>query len=223
MNDSPETGVDVLADTIVQTHAVLHARMRSAEACRPTPDAPRAAYGATDPFLASTSRHVAAANAILVPAARRRLGEGHRRAHEFARQSRRLEVALVDLKAKLYGSTYAVRRTWTSIWGRVEDELARMRTLELQLVDDLAATTSAHEREELAERLYRCERRVPTRPHPYLPHHGVTGRVARRVALRVDRFWDTAEGRMVPEPVRPRRARDGRLAQYLLADPHLPG
>jgi len=28
---------------------------------------------------------------------------------------------------------------------------------------------------------------------------------------------------MVPDPVRPRRAREGRITQYLLADPHLPG
>jgi len=220
--DSPEA-VDVLADTVAQTHAVLRARLRSAEACRPTHDTPRAAYGATDPFLASTSRHVAAANAVLVPAARRRLQRGHRRAHEFALQSRRLEVALAQLKAKLYGSTYAVRRTWTSIWDEIERELAGMRTLELQLVDDLAATMTEEERSALAERLYRCEKRVPTRPHPYLPHRGVPGRLARRVALQVDRFWDTAEGRMIPEPVRPRRRRDGRLTQYLLADPHLPG
>jgi hypothetical protein len=223
MNDSPEAGVDVLADTITRTYAVLHARMRSAEACRPTQDAPRAAYSAADPFLASTSRHVAASNAVLVPAARRRLGQGHRRAHEFARQSRRLEVALVELKAKLYGSTYAVRRTWTSIWDEVEEELARMRTLELRLVDDLAAATSEEDLGDLAERLYRCERRVPTRPHPYLPHRGAPGRLARRLAVRVDRFWDTAEGRKIPEPVRPPRSRDGRITQYLLADPHFPG
>ncbi|WGX96307.1 hypothetical protein [Nocardioides sp. L-11A] len=223
MNDSPESGVDVLADTVTQTHAVLHARMRSAEACRPTRDRPRAAYSAADPFLAGTSRHVAAANAVLVPAARRHLEQGPRRAHDFARQSRRLEVALAELKAKLYGSTFAVRRPWTSIWEEVERELAATRELELRLVDDLGDATSADECGRLADRLFRTERRVPTRPHPYLPHRGVSGRLARRVALRVDRFWDTAEGRMIPEPVRPRRSRDGRVAQYLLADPHLPG
>ncbi|MDQ6524833.1 hypothetical protein RB608_14540 [Nocardioides sp. LHD-245] len=223
MNDSPEAGVDILADTITQTHAVLHARMRSAEACHPTRDRPRAAYSAADPFLASTSRHVAAVNAVLVPAALRHLGQRHRRARDFARQSRRLEVALVELKAKLYGSTFAVRRPWTSIWEEVERELAGTRDLELRLVDDLAGATSTDERGQLAQRLFRAERRVPTRPHPYLPHRGVPGRLARRVALRVDRFWDTAEGRMIPEPVRPHRSRDGRVTQYLLADPHLPG
>jgi hypothetical protein len=36
----------------------------------------------------------------------------------------------------------------------------------------------------------------------------------------VDRFWDTAEGRMLPEPVHSAtHSRDGRLTRYLLADP----
>jgi hypothetical protein len=46
--------------------------------------------------------------------------------------------------------------------------------------------------------------------------------VARTVALRIDRFWDTAEGRMIPEPVKAHdRGHDGKVTQYLLADPHL--
>lgn len=223
MNDSPHAGVDVLADTVTQTHAVLHARLRSAEASRPTKDRPRAALSAADPFLASTSRHVAAANAVLAPAARHHLDNGNRRVHELAQQSKRLEIALTQLKAKLYGSTFVVRRPWTGIWDEVERELAALRALELRLVDDLATATDEEERDHLAEQLYRTEKRVPTRPHPYLPHHGLLGRLARRVALQVDRFWDTAEGRMVPEPVRPHRGREGLIAQYLLADPHFPG
>jgi hypothetical protein len=89
------------------------------------------------------------------------------------------------------------------------------------MADDLIAQDADLDTTELAERLYRAEQRVPTRPHPYLPHQGVRGRVARGVAVRVDRFWDTAEGRMAPEPVQPRRSRDGRMAQYFLADPHV--
>ena len=35
-----------------------------------------------------------------------------------------------------------------------------------------------------------------------------------------DRFWDTAEGRVIPAPVAPRHHRhDSLLAQYLVADP----
>ena len=40
------------------------------------------------------------------------VGDGPARAHDYVVQSRRLEVALSQVKAKLYGSTYAVRRPW---------------------------------------------------------------------------------------------------------------
>lgn len=223
MSDSSGPGVDTLADTVTETHDVLTTRLADAEACRPTRELPRDRMRATDPFLASTSRHVAAVNAVLGPAARRHLPDGRRRTRELARQSRRLEGALFQTKSKLYGSTFVVRRPWASIWHEVGEELDAFWTLERGLVDDLATCTSAADRDALAERLFRAERHVPTRPHPYLPHRGVTGRVARQVALRVDRFWDTAEGRMVPEPVRPHRSREGRMTQYLLADPHVEG
>jgi hypothetical protein len=215
-----DSSVDTLADTVHQTHDVLAERLEHAEHTRPTRERPRDRYSATDPFLASTSRHVAAANAVLAPAARRHLPDGHRRAQEYCRQSKRLEQALGQAKAKLYGSTYAVRRTWDSIWDEVERELAALREVEERLVADLAEVTDEPLRAMIAERLYETEKKVPTRPHPYLPHGGLAGRVARRIALGVDRFWDTAEGRMVPEPVRPRRSREGRMTQYLLADPH---
>lgn len=221
IGDEMEAGADTLADTVSETHDALSQRLADAESCRPTRDSPRDRLRATDPFLASTSRHVAAACAVLGPAARRHLPDGRRRAHDLARQSRRLEGALFQTKAKLYGSTFVVRRPWDSIWSEVTREFDAWWELEQGLVDDLAATAPVAERDAIAERLFRTEKRVPTRPHPYLPHEGVPGRVARRVAMRVDRFWDTAEGRMVPEPVRPHRSREGRLAQYLLADPHL--
>lgn len=215
-----DIGVDILADTITQTHEVLAERLATALACRPTRDRPRDRLAATDPFLASASRHVSAVNVVLAPHARRHLAHGHRRAQELATESRRLEVALSQVKGKLYASTFVVRRPWPSIWAEVEDALARFRAVEEQVAADLAADEGV-DTADLAERLYRAEQRVPTRPHPYLPHHGLRGRMARGVAVRVDRFWDTAEGRMVPEPVRPRRSRDGRMAQYLLADPHV--
>lgn len=216
-----DDAADTLADTIVATHDLLAARLAEAEESRPTPSEPHRPLRATDPFLASTSRHVGAATAVLAPAARRHLPDGRRLGHALARQGRQLEGALFSTKAKLYGSTYAVRRPWPSIWEEVEGAFDRFWELERQLVDDLVAATSAEDRDAIAQRLYRREQRVPTRPHPYLPHLGLSGRVARGVAQRVDRFWDTAEGRMVPEPVRPRRSREGPFVQYLLADPHV--
>ncbi|MCL2543783.1 MAG: hypothetical protein FWE71_15170 [Nocardioidaceae bacterium] len=125
------------------------------------------------------------------------------------------------MKAKLYGSTYSVRTPWTSVWGEIHDELEAWCGLEESLVARIAADTGV--RRDLASHLFATESHAPSRPHPYLPHRGLSGRVARRVARGVDRFWDTAEGRMLPEPVHTAsHAHNGPLARYLLADPEMP-
>jgi hypothetical protein len=94
--------------------------------------------------------------------------------------------------------------------------------MEQALVEDIAAARRADD-PDYGEELYHAELHAPTRPHPYIPHQGTSGKVARAVALRIDRFWDAAEGRMIPEPLHHHdRSHDGKLTQYLLADPHLP-
>ena len=216
--------MDTLVPGLRVTHQMLVERLDLASVARPTtdPEHPRDQYPAIDTFLASASRHNSAALAVIVPAARSHLSGGPARAHDYVAQSRRLEVALSQVKAKLYGSTYAVRRPWPSIWSDVRRELTETCDLERELVTDLAA---AHRDDDpdWGEKLYRAELAAPTRPHPYIPHQGVPGRVARTVARRIDGFWDAAEGRMVPEPLRHHeRSHDGRFTQYLLADPHLP-
>ncbi|TIC89160.1 hypothetical protein E8D34_01275 [Nocardioides sp. GY 10113] len=209
---------DQLGTTIQMTHEVLGQRLAEAQASMPTRDRPRDRFPATDRFLAATSRHVAAANAVLVPEFAQHLENGRDKARGFTQQSKQLEEALAHTKAKLYGSTYDVKRPWRAVWAELGAAFEEYMVLEEDLVE---ALPHDEHRNELAERLYRSELRAPTRPHPYIPHRGVSGRVARRVAVQVDRFWDTAEGRMIPEPVRPEPQRDGRLTQYLLADPHI--
>lgn len=216
--------MDTLVPGLRVTHQMLVERLDQAAVARPTtdPEHPRDQYPAIDTFLASASRHNSASLAVLVPAARTHVEEGAERAHQYIAQSRRFEIALSQVKAKLYGSTYAVRRPWESIWSDVRRELAETCTLEAALAADIAAARSDGD-PDWGERLYRAELSAPTRPHPYIPHQGVPGRVARTVARRVDGFWDVAEGRMVPEPLHHHeRQDDGALTQYFLADPHLP-
>ncbi len=213
---------DTLSTSIQVTHDVLASRLSSAEDRKPTKDRPRDRFPAVDTFLASASRHLGAVNAVLVPAARKHLPDGDTVAQELTACSRKLEYEMAQAKGKLYGSTYAIRRPWADIWRELHAAFDAMLEMEERVVASLADVTDIPFRSELAERIYRAELHAPTRPHPYIPHKGVVGKVARGVALRVDRFWDTAEGRMVPEPVKPHRSRDGRMAQYLLADPHLP-
>ena len=113
-----------------------------------------------------------------------------------------------------------VDRPWPEIWEDVHRSLDEVCAFELRIAEALLAEDGT---EDLGARLHHAELVSPTRPHPWIPHQGVRGHLARVVARRVDRFWDAAEGRMVPEPVRHHdRTHQGKLTQYLLADPHLP-
>jgi hypothetical protein len=216
------TAVDTLVRGMNATHGVLAERLARASAARPDPFHARDQFPATDTFLASASRHIGAICAVVVPAVRHRLDDGQARAREFVEASKRFELALAQVKAKLYGSSYAVRRTWDSVWDDVRQEFDAIWELERDLVTDLAASRLDTD-PDWGEELYHAELHAPTRPHPYVPHQGVPGKLARSVALRVDRFWDSAEGRMVPEPIHHHdRSHDGKFAQYFLADPHLP-
>jgi len=72
----------------------------------------------------------------------------------------------------------------------------------------------------LARQVFVAEIHGPTRPHPNTPHTGLLGLGARRIWAMADRFWDNAEGRVIPEPIRPSPHRhDSLLAQYLVGDP----
>lgn len=200
-------------------HRDLAHRLAQASSARPDARHPRDHYGAIDTFLAVASRHNAGMIDAIAPLVHR-LPDGHDLAVDFVHASRRYEETLAQVKAKLYGSTYAVRRSWPSIWVDVRREFDAVVTLERRLVEALRDEPAE---DDLATRLHHATLRSPTRPHPFIPHDGVVGHVARMVARRIDRFWDSAEGRMVPEPVRHHdRDHQGKITQYLLADPHLP-
>lgn len=184
------------------THHVLAERLRSASAALVTATGRRDVYQLTDTFLASTSRHLAAVNAVLVPAVKKHLPDGTARARAVIRQCRALELALAQTKARLYGESHAIHRPWVEVWDNVGSEFATNIALERSLVDDLAGRLDPPALDRLATRIYRTELRSPTRPHPYTPHTGLSGRISRRAWASADRFWDVAEGRMIPEPVR---------------------
>jgi hypothetical protein len=212
--------VITLAHDLESIHHDLRQRLDIAAGARPDVGHPRDHYTAIDTFLAAASRHNSAMVDAIAPLVRHLPG-GHDLAHEFLATSRAYEESLAQVKAKLYGSTFAVARPWPSIWADVRHELDAVTRLEVRLAQALL-TAEPDEPEDLGTRLHHAELVSPTRPHPWIPHQGVVGHLARAVARRVDRFWDSAEGRMVPEPVRHHdRSRQGPLTQYLLADPHL--
>ena len=211
--------VGVLSSTVQHTHDNLAARLESASTMVSTPGQPRKAYEAIDTFLAIASRHLNAVDATLLPTARKRLPDGTQLVHDYLHSARHLEVMLAHVKARAYGSVFEAGHHWTEVWSDVGDALGSHRRCEVDLAALLAGTMEPGELDDLTEKLHRAEGSAPTRPHPYSPHTGLAGLVARKVLHAVDSFWDTAEGRMSPEPTRPQKKKPGLLGQYLLADP----
>jgi hypothetical protein len=145
-------------------------------------------------------------------------------ARGYLERARELEQTLTLVKARLYGEAHAIQLPWPQLWSTVQTQLAEHNRVELDLVDALIRHDEPAVLDGLAQRVFDAETQAPTRPHPHLPHTGMLGLVARRLWSVADRFWDRAEGRVVPEPVRPVAHRhDSLLAQYLVGDPHFEG
>lgn len=210
---------DCLSEAIRTTHDTLTERFETARATRARPDDARCERAAIDRFVAAASKHLHAADAVLLPAARRTCPTGAELVRDCVRSVRALEVELAHLKAHEYGSTYERTVPWSRVWEAVETSLADVRRHEQEVADQLTDALPPDRQADLCDRLASAEARAPSRPHPYTPHTGVAGAVGRRLMGWADRFWDAAENRMVPEPERPPRKRPGLLAQYLLADP----
>lgn len=207
--------------TVEATHQSLQQRLD--EATRPQERTqPRKRYAVTDAFMTATSRHLAAVEEVLLGEARGRLEDGEERVKEYLHEARHLEQALARLKARLYGELHVAHLPWSQVWETLESQLRRHNDAERRLVADLAGVLDEADSDALAESVYRAELRAPTRAHPYIPHRGLLGHAARRIWSLADRFWDTAEGRTVPQPVRPHpkdSSHDSLMAQYLRAEP----
>lgn len=208
-----------LIESAEQTHRTLMAELDTAAAMQNVPGEPRKGFERTDVFLATTSRHLNAVEAVLLPAVQRHLDDGSELVRTFVRVTKELETSLVLAKAREYHSALAMTKRWEEVWDAVRRRLDHQRELELDLIRRLEAELDEDQLGEIAERLHEAELHAPSRPHPHSPHLGIRGRLARRMLHAVDSFWDTAEGRMIPEQRRPERKKPGRMTQYLLADP----
>lgn len=210
-----------LVVTVEATHQSLEQRLD--EAARPaTRTRPRERSARIDAFLAATSRHVAAAEEVLVGAVRRRLPDGEQRSATYLHAARRLEHALARLKARQYGEQHVAHLPMDEVLADAGDALRRHDAEELRLVSALAGVVEQREIDGLAFAMYRAELWAPTRAHPHLPHRGALGHAARRVWSVADRFWDAAENRVVPEPVRTHpkdHSHDSLMTQYVTSEP----
>jgi hypothetical protein len=208
-----------LVAAVQGTHERLAELLAAARRTGAPQESPRDVHARIDAFLATACRHLHAVDAVLLPAARRQLPDGSRLVHEHVRAVKRVEVVLAHVKAHQYGSVYESSFSWRRIWEEVAAAMADHRRLEEELCRRIAERLDEERLAGLADALAAAEPVGPTRPHPYTPHTGLAGLVARRVMLTADRVWDAFEGRMVPEPERQPKREPGRIAQYFLADP----
>ena len=211
---------DSLTLTVEATQRSLEERL--GEALRPHRDLrrPRDHYSATDTFLAATSRHLAAVEAVLVGEVRRTVPDGAALGHDYLHAARALEQTLVLIKGRLYGEAFAIHLSWADLWDRAHVQLAEHNRLENTMAEELVRHGDPVAVDGLARRMFDVEAHGPTRPHPRTPHTGLLALVARRMWALADHFWDAAEGRVIPEPVHPTPHRhDSLMGQYLVADP----
>lgn len=209
-----------LAMAVEATQQALDQRLHAALGPHQDPHRPRDHYAATDTFVASASRHLAATEAVLVPQVRHTVPDGGELGHDYLAAARGLEHALVRIKGKLYGEAHLIHLTWPALWADALARLDEHNRWETRVVEAVLRHGDPASVDGLARRLFDVEAHGPTRPHPRTPHTGLLGVAARRMWALADRFWDAAEGRVIPEPVHPRaRRHDSLLAQYLVADP----
>jgi hypothetical protein len=215
----PMGTTDVLRNSIQHTQGRMSERLAEARSMEASRDRPRDGHERIDAFLATTSMHLHAVDAVLLPSTRRKVADGGHLVHDYLRSSKAFEVELAHVKAHEYGSVYETSFAWPEVWSDVDAALADQGRNEEVLGDRLSQTLDDAQLDKLTHRLYNAELAAPSRPHPYTPHTGLLGLVARRVMHTADRFWDTVEGRMVPEPTPEPKKPPGRIAQYFLADP----
>jgi hypothetical protein len=209
-----------LAQTVEATQRSLEERLGAALHPHQDPLRPRDNYADIDTFVAATSRHLAAVEAVMLRPVRHAVPDGNTLCQEYLHAAKRLEHTLALIKGRLYGEAYAIHLAWPDLWEAAHSRLDEHNRLERELVEQLIAHGDPTEVDGLARHVFDAEIHGPTRPHPHLPHTGLPGLVARRVWAWADRFWDNAEGRVIPEPVRPAHHHHGSLmAQYLVADP----
>jgi hypothetical protein len=215
------TNGESLEMAIDATQRMLERRLHEALTPHRDPLRPRDRHAATDSFVASASRHLAASEAVLVSQVKRTVPGGRKLSHDYLAAARGLEHALVRIKGKLYGEAHLIHLTWPSLWADARRRLDEHSRLETCVVEELLRYGDPLMVDGLARRMFDVEAHGPTRPHPRTPHTGLLGSAARRMWALADRFWDAAEGRVIPEPVQSRsRRHDSLIAQYLVADPH---
>lgn len=204
-----------LKESVQHTYDDLSQRLEAACQVTCAADHSRRGCPPIDMLCACVSQHMHAVDEVVLPCV-----PSHRDTHDFRAAQHEMEVVLSHVKGHEFGSPYDLGFSWEQVWDDVRAAMDTLHREEEALVARLCEKLDDAELARLTDELERRERREPTRPHPYLPHTGVPGRVMRRVMRMVDGFWDEADGRYVPVAPRAPRKAPGLVKQYLMGNPH---
>jgi len=209
----------LLESTLESEHLRIREFADAAEAAEFSADEPRIRHRLSDTFSAVLSRHLAAVDDVLLPAAKSSTAYGRESVRDYVRHVRELEKLLHELKARVYGAATA-DMDWDGLWRQIDRHLDDHAQREAALIEQLSASLSATETRKLAHRFTAAEERAPTRPHAYTPHTGRIGRLAHRIWRIADGFWDEAEGRVIPHrPAKPPAHPDSLMHRYMTGAP----
>jgi hypothetical protein len=175
---------------------------------------------AYDAEVATLSAHLATVEAVVHPAARRRLADGRKVVAAQRRQGRHLEQLMRLIEGRFYGDTHAEGMDVDRLQDVLMADVAAYIHAERDLVGRLDATLTAPQRKSLVEHYTAALRNAPTRPHPYVPHpRGLAGTTFRMCAVW-DRALDVMDNRIIPGPPARRRTTPlSRWGGYLLGSP----
>jgi hypothetical protein len=197
--DQLETSDVRLSEVVAQAHDAVRTGLGLPPQHSLTPsDDDHDTGDAYDAEVATVSGYLGVAEAVLYPAARRRVPGGRTAATAQRRRARRIERLMHLIEGRFYGDSYAAGMNVEEL----QDELTRWveayAASELDLARRLDAVLSPGQRRALIGRFLAALAHAPTRPHPFAPHPRGFARIVLRVCGVWDRAMDVMDNRVVP-------------------------
>ena len=209
-----------LSAVVLAPHQAIREMVSAARQAPAVSGEPRRLFELYDTCLATLSRHLAAVQDVLHPAARRHLlPEGKTWVAEQVHLARHIERVMRAIEGSLYGEVHDLLLSRQQMW----DELIRLLDdhdrAEEEAVAVLVQRLTAGQQESFDAAFANAVRCAPTRPHPYSPHGHALGRWSHRMWSLADRAMDEMDGRVIPhEPPKPPSPKT-LWGQYLLGQP----
>lgn len=208
------------ADAVLDPHVTIDQLFAEAQAAVPTQEDPRLPFAKCDTFVATLSRHLAAVEDVVYPAARRDVANGPRRVAQQVRLTRGLELTMRALAGTFYGDAYYPSEVRDLLWDRMAKLLKLHDEAERPIVNNLDEQLSPPEKRTFIVEFSEAVESAPTRPHPYSPHSTWLSPAQHRLWAIADRAMDSMDNRIIPAVRRPHTVDpDSLFTQYLSGSP----